>query len=93
MTLTQAGKKMMTYATMFSLASLWQQEWLNCPAPELTERSQLFDQPNSPDENRQQIRLKELSLIRLGFDPTPITDIRGRVSSNIGLGSSTPLST
>jgi hypothetical protein len=48
-----------SYATMFSLASIWQQEWLNCPAPEFTERSQLFDKSNSPDENRQQLRLTQ----------------------------------
>jgi hypothetical protein len=39
-------------------------------------------------------RLKELSLIRLGFDPSPILDIKSRVDSAIGLGSlgSSPLS-
>jgi hypothetical protein len=33
-------------------------------------------------------RMKVLSLVRLGFDPTPISDLRNRLDSTIGTGSS-----
>ncbi len=33
-------------------------------------------------------RMKALNLVRLGFDPTPISDLRNRLDSTIGTGSS-----